>query len=199
MNSTDIEKYAANMNEIKLRMKVIDIFISGDIKALYLETTVETIGLQFRKIFELIAFSSLAANRHQYALVYTDFITHWQAAKLIKNLRKINADFYPKPVIEDKSKDLLDLKESDQDYLTEDQLIEAHGRCGELLHTKNPFGGRINYELFQKQFPIWRNKIVFLLNNHKVHLINDRGFYLFHMKEDGHDEVRWYRFDLVSR
>jgi hypothetical protein len=56
-----MKKYAAIMKEIKLRTEVIRLFLSGACDAHYVPTTVETIGLQFRKIFELIAFSSLAA------------------------------------------------------------------------------------------------------------------------------------------
>jgi hypothetical protein len=37
-----------------------------------------------------------------------------------------------------------------------------------------------------------------LLNNHQIRLDNDPGFYLVHMKEEGHDEVRWYRFAPVT-
>jgi hypothetical protein len=33
------------------------------------------------------------------------------------------------------------------------------------------------------------------LNNHQIRLPGDRGLCLFHMKEEGHEKVRWYRFD----
>jgi hypothetical protein len=60
---TDIEKYVASMKEIELRTEVIDLCMSGQREARYDTTTIETIGLQFRKVFELIAFASLASNR----------------------------------------------------------------------------------------------------------------------------------------
>ena len=81
MEQGDIEKYGAVMKEIKLRTEVITLFLSGQREALYGATTIETIGLQFRKIFELIAFASLAANRQDYSLSYRDFEKHWEAAK----------------------------------------------------------------------------------------------------------------------
>ena len=198
MDPTDIHRYAGKMKEIKLRTEVIDLFLSGQREARYVPTTVETIGLQFRKIFELIAFASLAANREQYSSVYSDFAKHWEAAKLVKNLQRINPDFYPKPVVEapaDKPGVVNSLKARDQDYLTPDDLIEAHGRCGILMHAENPFGKPIDYVYYQQNFPIWRTKIINLLNNHQVHLLGDRGFYLVHMKEAGHEEVSWYRFE----
>ncbi len=66
-DTTEIEKYAAIMKEIKLRTEVINLFLSGERDAHYVSTTVETIGLQFRKLSELIDFSSLAANRKRYS------------------------------------------------------------------------------------------------------------------------------------
>ena len=63
MDTAHIEKYAVVMKEIKLRKEVIDLFLSGERDAHYEPTTTETLGLQFRKIFELIVFASLAAWR----------------------------------------------------------------------------------------------------------------------------------------
>lgn len=196
-SESDIQKYAGVMKEIKLRTQVIQLFLSGKREALYMPTTVETTGLQFRKVFELVAFASLAANRDEYSSAYSDFAKHWEASKLIKNLRRINPKFYPHPVVETPTSDpraLHQLKDRQDDYLTEDELVEAHGRCGVLMHATNPFGPEIQYEYYQKQFNDWLAKIINLLNNHQVHLVGDIGFYLFHMKEEGHEGVRWYRF-----
>jgi hypothetical protein len=202
MDTSHIEKYAGVMKEIKLRSEVINLFLSGQREARYVPTTVETIGLQFRKIFELIAFASLAANRNQYSLVYADFAKHWEAAKLLKNLQRVNPNFYPKPVIEAPSDQALamhNLEERQQDYLTQKDLIEAHGRCGALMHGENPFGQPIDYAFYQKQFPVWMEKIINLLNNHQVHLVGDTGFWLFHMQEDGKgNEISWYRFEPLK-
>jgi hypothetical protein len=198
----DIEKYVAIMKEIKLRTDVINAFLSGQCGAVYTLTTVETVGLQFRKIFELIAFASLAANQRKYSAAYADFSKHWEAAKLLKSLHRINPDFYPKPVVETKSDhpDVVHgLNDRDQDYLTQAHLIEAHGRCGKLLHAANPFGKPIDYAFFQTSFPVWRNRFMNLLNNHKIHLVGDTGFYLVHMHEEGKKgEVSWYRFEPVN-
>jgi hypothetical protein len=194
----DIEKYAAVMKEIKLRTEVINLFASGQRNAQYVPTNVETIGLQFRKVFELVAMASLAANREQYSLDYNDFAKHWEAAELLKNVEKINPNYYPQPVVEvpsDQPGIGHNLKKRDEDYLTKADLITAHGRCGSLMHAANPFGNPIDYSYFQQNFPVWMTKIINLLNNHEVRLPGDPGFYLFHLKEEGHEEVRWYRFE----
>jgi hypothetical protein len=201
--TTDIEKYAALMKQIKLRTEVIQLFLSGQCDAHYMPTTVETIGLQFRKLFELIAFSSLAANREQYSAAYENFATHWRAGKLLENLERINPDFYPKPVLEIPSAQpgvVNNLKDRGRDYLTQGELIVAHRKCGALMHAENPFGKRIDYEYFEKNYPRWNTKIINLLNIHKVHLLGDTGFWLFHMQEEGKgNEVSWYRFEQCGR
>jgi len=200
VDTTHIEKYAATMKEIKLRTEVITLFLSGQREARYVPTTVETIGLQFRKVFELIVFASLAANRDQYSRVYADFAKHWEAAKLLKNLRRINPNFYPKPVLEIQSNRLgieRELKDRGQDYLTQADLIAAHGRCGALMHAANPFANPLDYAFYQQSFLVWMTKIINLLNAHQVHLVGDKGFWLLHMMEEGKaNEVSWYRFEM---
>lgn len=189
------------MKEIKLRTETVTAYLSGQRNALYLPTTLETIGVQFRKIFELIVFSSLAANRDLYSRAYADFTKHWEAVKLLRNVRKINPRFYPEPVVEVTTKQpgvVHQLKSRDQDYLTENNLIVAHGRCGSLMHAANPFGQPIDYNFYRQTFPVWLIQTTNLLNNHQVHLVGDTGFYLFHMKEQGHEEVRWYRFERAK-
>ena len=42
----------------------------------------ELMLLQLRMSLELIAFSSLTANKHKYAAVHAGFETHWRAAKI---------------------------------------------------------------------------------------------------------------------
>ena len=156
MDPADIEKYASVMKEIKLRTEVITLFLPGQREARYVPTTIETIGLQFRKVLELIAFASLAANRGQYSMVYKSFAKDWEAAKLLKKVERLNPNFYPAPVVEaptDKPGALHALSERAQDYLTKDDLIEAHGRCGALMHAANPFGFPIDYTFFQQTFP----------------------------------------------
>lgn len=194
----DIEKYSEITNEVNRRIEVIDLYISGHLNALYVPTTIEAVGLQFRKIFELIVFSSLAANRSQYSHAYTNFARHWKAAKLVRNLTRINPDFYPKPIIEERLENSeIDGNWIDRpgDYLTKDELVAAHGKCGGLMHSTNPFRSSTNYDKYQSEFPIWRTRTMNLLKSHIVRLVGDHSLYLFHMREEGQSNVRWYRFE----
>jgi len=130
--------------------------------------------------------------------VHKDFAEDWQAGNLLKNLKRINPDLFPKPVTDQKSNlpDVVStLIDREQDYLTQSELVEAHGRCGDLLYAANSFGESIDYVFYLPKFRIWRTKVMNLLDIHRVHLLGDSGFYHFHMKERGNHEVQYYRFE----
>ena len=151
-----IEKYCSAMEEVKLRTSVIDSFLTGPGHALYEPSTLETVGLQFRKILELIAFGSLIANQDEYSKVYRDFAKHWNAGDLVKNLESINPNFYPFPVVEMPSTDpnvKAKLEQRSADYLKKDAFVEVYGRCGVLMHAANPFGKGTKYEYYRTNLP----------------------------------------------
>jgi hypothetical protein len=201
MKMQHIDKYLLTMKEIKLRIDVIAKNSIDTPTGMPWRSQVESTGLQFRKCFELIAFASLTANVDQYEAVYADFSRHWQAAKLMKNLKRINPDFYPKPIVEVPTKNpsvLHELKYRQGDFLSVDELVTEHGRCGALMHSANPFGVLIDYEYFAANFQTWYTRIINLLNNHEIRLVNDTGMFIVHMCEVGHDEVRAYRSEPVG-
>jgi hypothetical protein len=202
MSAPPINLYAEQMREIKRRTEVIDFFLQKSGHALYQPTTIESICLQFRKILELIAFSSLIANKHRYAAAHANFATHWNAELLLKDLARINADFYPKPVKERASavpgvvNELVPITDG---HLTQDDFIHIYKKCGGMLHAANPYGSKTGYHYFEKSIPTWRAKLIQLLNCHQVHLFGETGFWLIHMQEDGDNEVHFYQFGLVEK
>src|ERR1700681_4029713 len=100
LSDPDIAKYCDLMEEVKRRIAVIDYFMTGKGHALYIPSTVESTCLQLRKVLELIAFGSLVANAEAYTSVYSKVSKAWQAADLLKELEKVNSEFYPVPVVE---------------------------------------------------------------------------------------------------
>lgn len=193
----DIQTYATLMKELKLRTEVLTFFVTGKGNALYQPPTVESCCLQIRKMLELIAFGSLVANKDIYSAAYAKFATHWHAGRLLRDLEKVNANFYPKPVVEVPSKQpgvVNELKERGPDYLTKTDFEKLYDECGAIMHSRNPYSQPIDYGWYQQQLPPWRIKIVNLLNSHQVHLVNHPGFYLIHMKEENDDDVHYYEF-----
>jgi hypothetical protein len=195
MSEPDIVKYCNLMEEVKRRISVIDFFFSR--AAIPRPPTIESIGLQFRKIVELVAFGSLVANRDAYSVVYSGFTKDWNAGELLKKLERVNPDFYPKPIVElpsgkegIKSRFVL----RGPDYLSKQDFVEVYGRCGVLMHAANPFGSGIDYSYYEQKIPIWVAQVVNLLNSHEIRLINEPGLWLIHMKEERDDNVHNYIF-----
>lgn len=196
--SLDIAKYCGLMEEIKLRISVIDFFIGGKGHALYVPPTLESACLQLRKILELVAFGSLVANKDAYTAVYAKASKKWDASNLLKELEQINTDFYPVPIIEmpsDIPGTVTKHKKREGDFLTKSDFAEVYGRCGVMAHAANPFGKGIDYARYQQELPFWRNKVVNLLSIHEIRLVNTPGLYLIHMLENQDNKVHGYKFE----
>ncbi len=136
------DKYRAVLIEIKRRTAVVDAFLAGATHALYLPTTVESICLQIRKILELIAFSSLIANKDIYSAQHKKFAEHWNARLVLQDLERVNPDFYPNPIIIKPSSApgiVSDWTNRQGDFLTKEQFIKVYEKCGGLLHAENPY------------------------------------------------------------
>jgi hypothetical protein len=157
--------------------------------------------LQVRMITELIALASLAANKAVFEKNQKKFEKHWHPSQILKDIRKLNPNFYPRPIIEvpsenqDIKNELLDMKDG---FMTPDELIKVHGRCGNLLHARNPFGKTLDYESYEKSVLEWMARIMKLLNCHQIKLLDDDCFYLVHMKENRDDRVHMYTFGKVN-
>ncbi len=181
------DKYRAVLIEIKRRTAVIDAFLKGDAHALFVPTTVESTCLQIRKILELIAFSSLIANIEAYSKQYAKFAEHWNAKLMLKDMSRVNPDFYPKPIIQTPSKKsgiTSEWSDRKDDFLTQEEFIKAYEKCGAIMHADNPYGSKIDHDYYLASAREWRHKIVNLLNAHIIKLIGDKNLYLFQMGAD---------------
>jgi hypothetical protein len=96
----DIQAYVSVMEEIKRRTEVIFALLKRDIKVKYEVTQVETMILQVRMITELIALASLAANKTIFEQNQKKFEKHWHPSKILKDIGKLNPNFYPRPIVE---------------------------------------------------------------------------------------------------
>lgn len=185
MNPDAVQKYIKVMVEIKRRSLVVDSFSKGTSHAMFKATSIETIYLQFRKIIELIAMSTLVANKETYSVIYEKFASSWNAKYIIKDIERLNPRFYPTPIIQQSSNRrgvISDfIKRKEVDYLTKDELLTLYDKCGPILHTENPYGSQINYSYYDENVLKWRNKIRNLLNAHEIRLLNDENLYLIQM------------------
>jgi hypothetical protein len=202
MKEADIVVYVAVMEEIKRRTTVIHSFLTGSSSAIYRATQVESIYLQIRMILELIALASLAANRSLFEENQRKFHKHWNPSDILKDIQALNPGYYPKPIREVPSqrKNVVnDLLPINGGHLTKEALITFHGRTGNILHAKNPFGKELDYAAYEAQVPSIMEKIRMLLNCHQIQLLGDHDFfYLIHMKEEHDDRVHYYKFGRVE-
>ena len=82
--SDDIQRYVQCMEIIKLRIEVINKFLSMELSTGMPTPDIECICLQFRMVFESMALSSLCAHRVRYEQIKKTFSKEWDPNKIIK-------------------------------------------------------------------------------------------------------------------
>lgn len=174
----DTQKYRDNLVEIKRRTAVISDHLNGISSTKYLITEVEYLCLQFRKILELIALSSLVANKQEYSQQHEKFARHYNAKLIIQDLERINPDFYPRPtkqvIKEVDGKRVFDLKPIETGFLTKGEFLEVYEKCGGMMHAENPYGQKKDVKKIRTLFPIWLSKIIVLLSHHNITLVDGK-------------------------
>lgn len=190
------------MEEVKRRMNVIDALHADNGRILYEATAIESIYLQFRKILELVAMGSLVANKKVMTEAYENIEKSWNAEYILKDIKRLNPEFYPKPILEKQSSTpevVSDWEDRGDDYLTQKEFVKLYKRAGAIAHADNPLGKKTNYGSYKSQILVWRQKIMNLLNSHQIRLVGDENIYLIHMKEDRDDKVHGYTFAPVEK
>ena len=181
--SPDKHAYLTIMEEIVFRTNVIEGLVSKEINMKYKATQIETMVLQVRMITELIALGSLAANKPVFEENLQKFKKLYHPKDILRDLENLNPKFYPKPIIETKTKGDSQIGEFvplASGFMTRDELIEVHGRCGNMLHAKNPYGKGIDYSdynHYEKMVANWVNRIKTLLNTHLIKPLDQNRIY----------------------
>lgn len=172
----DRVKYADCMTYVRYRLDVVDRFLSLRATTGYEIPDLETTCLQFRKVFELIAMSSLCANREKCAEVKQRFDKVWNASDIIKFVETLNPHFYPVPINRTFNDDPATggtISHVSDGFLTRDELVETHGRCGDLLHADNPYRAQdVSVDQWRQRFGEWNQKTRMLLKLHTTQLID---------------------------
>jgi hypothetical protein len=194
------EKYLTVLAEIKRRTKVIDDIISANSRLRYRATSIEAACLQIRKVLELIAFGSLIANVRIYSAQHRKFAEHWNPKLMLKDMARVNPNFYPSPIIQKPSEVPgidMDWIGRGPDYLTKDDFLFAYDKCGGVLHAANPYGVETDFDAYQTNLIQWRKKIINLLNAHTMTLVEDDHLYLFQMNA-GEQMPTYHIFGVVK-
>ena len=198
-------KYIEQMEEIKRRIEAVEKIVEVSIGRLYLPVVTESVYLQFRKILELIAMASLVVNEEameEFGTSMQKLRGEWNGYRILKQVEAINPNFYPVPIVEKPSDDpriKVKLENNANDYLTKDMFSELYNeRCGRILHADNPLNEQTNYSELWDEGPLWKMRIMELLNTHQINLVGHEGFHLVHMQEEHDKSVHMYQFEIVE-
>ncbi|EMP4115307.1 hypothetical protein WD169_004490 [Vibrio parahaemolyticus] len=169
------------LSEIKGRQVVIgSLDILGESK--YCETQIEYACLQIRKILELIAFASLVSNSDLYKSQYDNFSRFWNAEKMLRDMERVNSNFYPIPVTQIRRNGIMHIDDrTDDNYLTKVKFLKVYKKCGAIMHADNPYGSKVDYRYYRSELPKWLNDITALLNSFSIQFVGESDFQLFQM------------------
>jgi hypothetical protein len=171
----DTELYLKGMWEVRDRINLISSVVARQVAVGREDFAAELIFLQFRKVLELIAFASLTANRAKYSAAHGRFAEHWRAKEMLKELAKINPDFYPmpigSPVLQNGVKHCPAVTDG---FLTKDDFEVLYGHAGDILHARNPFTIKPLTVNIGYSVPQWVSRIQTLLGLHVMHLVDGK-------------------------
>jgi hypothetical protein len=171
----DIIKYLECMEEAKLRIQLIRSVLARTTSVGREDFDAELMFIQLRKTLELIAFASMSANKEKYAEAYCKYSTHWNAELMLKDLERINCDFYPAPLkIASISPNGVKNIDFIQDgFLTKADFIKLYNLCGRALHARNPYSTKDPVIQLGYSLEEWTTRINNLLAFHRARMVEN--------------------------
>lgn len=193
--------YVQCMDEITRRKAFVRDFYDLSVNRFPKAVVAETIGLQIRKILELIAKASLAAHRAVWDEASLWFKRDWHASEILGRIEKVNPSFYPQPVRESHVYESGPVRASWEDvpesrYLTRERFAAAYDAIGAMMHAHSP-EEEVDYGQFLVRTQEWDDQIHELLEMHKVYLLGvPDAFFLVQMNVNGRPtSTRWEQLD----
>lgn len=173
--------YVGMMEEVNIRIACINVALAG--RTLLPDRAVmEFCLLQLRMLCELIALGCLVVHGDIDEKKANSLKKEWSADKIIKELDGLHPDFYPHPVLRKATKPgHYHLEEITSGYLTKKELLELLGLTGDALHRgslKNILSVKRAMEPGLPGIAAWGNKIVKLLGDHRMALIDNRTHFI---------------------
>jgi hypothetical protein len=171
---TDIEIYTDYVAEARMRLDVIQSFIGKRVTTGVQACDIEFVFLQFRRILELIAFASLAANKDAYSAVRQKFAEEWRAKRILDELEKVNPKFYPAPhdLPQETAPGVKHFPHPSGEYMSKEDFVALYDAASDLMHTRNPFTAKDPNVQITYPVQTWVSRIQRLLWWHVVRLVS---------------------------
>jgi hypothetical protein len=145
----------------------------------------ELVFLQMRKILEIIAFASLTANRAKYDAAYKKLTTVWRAKDMLRQLEKINPEFYPLPIQPPQLQpDGTKHCAAVDGFLTKDDFVSLYDVASSFLHAGNPFSAQDPIIKMRYNVRQWLERIQALIALHVMRLV-DGNLWVVQIPEQG--------------
>jgi len=181
-----VEIYLDNMKDVKRRISYSENQLNAfnDTQNYIL---LENAILHTRKALECIAYASIAPNKNAYskfrseAETPADFRKDYHGGKILKQLGRINKDFYPLPLVEPKlvGERQWHFDRLNSGYLTKNQYIKLYDRLGKYLHSDNPWDNDKGYLNLAKDMPENFQRVKSLLQIHTTFIQTKQSRYAF--------------------
>ncbi|PJB72389.1 MAG: hypothetical protein CO093_03170 [Alphaproteobacteria bacterium CG_4_9_14_3_um_filter_47_13] len=184
-----LQLYCKQMEAIKYRIDIAALIAQQKMTLGNQNLDYAFSSVQLRKILELIAFSSLIANKEKYSKIHKNYTKHFSAKRILQDIEKLNQDFFPKPVVIDTSnnKKIMHLGNPRERHkivpLNREEFIELYEICSSVIHTANPYGDNPKQIDFKRSLDDWLKKIAALLDSHVIRLVDSKDFWLIIMKD----------------
>jgi hypothetical protein len=147
---------------------------------------VEVLFFHFRRVLELIAFSSLAANLDVYAAAQKKYHEHYNARLLLRDVEKVNPNFYPDPIaLERQGPTNVKVTRLTDGFLTRDEFLKLYEIASTVLHTPNPWSQKESKIEFGYTVEEWARRIQRLLAIHTITLVGNTQRWLIEVPDKG--------------
>ncbi|MCY3542123.1 MAG: hypothetical protein OXH31_09510 [Gammaproteobacteria bacterium] len=153
VSDQQIQEYLSRMQQVVRRTSAIDHFLDFSAVGLPHIVVIEVIFLQLRHILELIATALLVLNPDALTEMRNQRRRKWHALDILKTIETINPTFYPKPTKKaSKGADgVIPFVELKGGFLSLERFTTLYRRCGQILHTEDPFSTKPRVHLKTRQ------------------------------------------------
>src|SRR5437870_1982637 len=140
----DTRRYINCMEEVRDRINLVTTIGARKVTIGTDVFDIELVFVQLRKVLELIAFASLTANKAKYSAAHAKFAEHWKAKLMLKELEKINPEFYPVPIGQPQlqANGVKHIPAVTDGFLTKEDFEFLYDKSSDILHVRNPFGDK---------------------------------------------------------